>query len=83
MAFGASLLFAGAVLTGCGQKTQSADEQEMAEHDHDAMSDDSAHHEGMNAGDSTELAYYCPMHPEITGKKEDKCSKCGMALVRR
>ena len=25
--------------------------------------------------------YACPMHPEITGKKEDKCSKCGMKLT--
>ena len=24
--------------------------------------------------------YACPMHPEITGKAGDKCSKCGMAL---
>ncbi|MCF6352116.1 MAG: hypothetical protein L3J06_03805 [Cyclobacteriaceae bacterium] len=23
----------------------------------------------------------CPMHPEITGKEDDKCSKCGMTLV--
>ena len=27
--------------------------------------------------------YACPMHPEITGKEGDKCSKCGMALVRK
>ncbi|MCF6171333.1 MAG: hypothetical protein L3J31_00405 [Bacteroidales bacterium] len=26
-------------------------------------------------------AYACPMHPEITGKKGDKCSKCGMNLT--
>jgi len=24
--------------------------------------------------------YACPMHPDITGKAGDKCSKCGMAL---
>lgn len=30
--------------------------------------------------DSKTLAYACPMHPEETGKKGDKCSKCGMAL---
>lgn len=28
----------------------------------------------------TESVYACPMHPEITGKKGDKCSKCGMNL---
>lgn len=25
--------------------------------------------------------FACPMHPEVTGKEGDKCSKCGMALV--
>lgn len=25
--------------------------------------------------------YACPMHPEVTGKKGDKCSKCGMELT--
>lgn len=24
--------------------------------------------------------YACPMHPDVTGKAGDKCSKCGMAL---
>ena len=27
--------------------------------------------------------FACPMHPEITGKEGDKCSKCGMALVHK
>lgn len=27
-----------------------------------------------------EPEYACPMHPEITGKSGDKCSKCGMDL---
>ena len=25
--------------------------------------------------------YSCPMHPNMTGKKGDKCPTCGMALV--
>jgi hypothetical protein len=29
-----------------------------------------------------EHIYACPMHPEITGKEGDKCSKCGMELER-
>ncbi|MEO5945418.1 MAG: DUF3347 domain-containing protein [Chitinophagaceae bacterium] len=28
----------------------------------------------------TEQMYACSMHPEVTGKKGDKCSKCGMEL---
>lgn len=27
--------------------------------------------------------YACPMHPEVTSDKEGKCSKCGMALVKK
>lgn len=25
--------------------------------------------------------YACPMHPEVQGKLNDKCSKCGMKLT--
>ncbi len=28
-----------------------------------------------------ETLYSCPMHPEVIGKKGDKCSKCGMDLT--
>ena len=28
-----------------------------------------------------EQLYACPMHPEVTGKKDEKCSKCGMKLT--
>jgi hypothetical protein len=31
--------------------------------------------------DSTTVSYACPMHPEVTGKEGDTCSKCGMKLV--
>ena len=27
--------------------------------------------------------YSCPMHPEVTGDKGGKCSKCGMDLVEK
>ena len=30
--------------------------------------------------DEMEMAYACPMHPEVTGKEGDTCSKCGMKL---
>jgi len=35
-------------------------------------------HEHMEQAEKA--SYVCPMHPEITGKEGDKCSKCGMAL---
>ena len=28
-----------------------------------------------------EQLYSCSMHPEVTGKKDEKCSKCGMKLT--
>lgn len=30
--------------------------------------------------DGHEHTYACPMHPEVTGHKGDKCTKCGMPL---
>ena len=37
---------------------------------------------GANKADTAQkAAYACPMHPEVTGTKTDKCSKCGMALT--
>lgn len=32
------------------------------------------------SADMAEAKYACPMHPEVTGKKGDVCSKCNMAL---
>lgn len=29
---------------------------------------------------SAQAVYACPMHPEVTGQKGDKCPKCGMEL---
>jgi hypothetical protein len=30
---------------------------------------------------SADKMYACPMHPEVTGKQGEKCSKCGMDLT--
>lgn len=32
--------------------------------------------------DDDAVAYACPMHPEVTGKQGDTCSKCGMDLEK-
>ena len=31
--------------------------------------------------ESTSQLYACSMHPEVTGTKGEKCSKCGMELT--
>ncbi len=63
--FISSLLF-----TGC-----SGNKQQTAEQEHEHMSSDSTHKHGEMA-----MGYTCPMHPEVTGKDGDSCSKCSMKL---
>ena len=36
--------------------------------------------ETENVSPVADQLYACPMHPEVTGKKGEKCSKCGMEL---
>ena len=42
-------------------------------------SEQTEHHEHKD--NKKEDVYACPMHHDITGKKGDKCSKCGMELT--
>ena len=53
-------------LTSCGGNSDKT---------HDKMEN---HEDGDKHAEEHE--YACPMHPEITGKDGDKCSKCGMDL---
>ena len=53
------------IVTSCTSKAK----QEQTE-EHDAMKNDS----------TQATVYACSMHPEVTGKEGDKCSKCGMKL---
>jgi len=58
-------------LTSCGSgdknNSESTEHHDMDSHDH---------------GDMASVEFSCPMHPEITGKEGDKCSKCGMFLTK-
>lgn len=54
----------------------------------DTMKKDTTHMGAMAAQDTTAAgaaatAYTCKMHPEVSGKKGDKCPKCHMALVAK
>ena len=78
-------------LVSCNQKTKeasSADSEMMPNDsimivkDGTAMENDSTM---INNGSSKEMMgekmYACPMHKEVRGKLNDKCSKCGMPLT--
>ncbi|WP_309609152.1 heavy metal-binding domain-containing protein [Flavobacterium sp.] len=78
-------------LVSCNQKTKevTTTESEMMENDSTMMTNDGTKMENdstmMNDGSSkkmmAEKMYACPMHPEVQGKLNDKCSKCGMKLT--
>ena len=41
------------------------------------------HVDGPEANAAGQVAYACPMHPEVTSDKPGKCSKCGMNLEKK
>ena len=69
----AGLFTASVLVMNCsGKKTEQTETEKQA-------SDSTVQQTDMPM-DSTMTAYACPMHPEVTGKEGDKCSKCGMKL---
>lgn len=63
------LFISSLLVTGCGGK------KEQTTEDHQHMDSDST-----KQHDEMAMGYACPMHPEVTGKEGDKCTKCGMML---
>ena len=72
------------VLVSCNQKIK-----EATIIDSHNMGNDSTmmHNDSTMMNDKTKMMknhekmYACPMHPEVQGKMNDKCSKCGMKLT--
>ena len=65
------------VLTSCNQKTKEETTTTTIKEDR-IMESDSV----LTDKSKMETAMYaCPMHPEVQGKLNDKCSKCGMLLT--
>ncbi|MFH6958588.1 DUF3347 domain-containing protein [Flavobacterium aquidurense] len=60
-----STLIMAIVLTACNSKNKETTAPEAA----------------SGTAQSDSQLYACSMHPEVTGKKGDKCSKCGMELT--
>ena len=69
------------VLTSCNPKNkEDASESHTNHHDSITHTDTTAEHHAAEAAEQVAL-YACPMHPEVQGKKDDKCSECGMKLT--
>lgn len=66
------------VLVSCNQKNKEVETTKtpMMEHDSTMTMKDST----MMKDNHSKL-YACPMHPEVHGKLNDKCPKCGMDLT--
>jgi len=79
-----SALVMASVLVSCNQKNK----ETTTDHSH-MMGKDSTmmDHDSTMTKDKTKMMdhdaklYACPMHPEVQGKLNDKCSKCGMKLT--
>lgn len=62
------LSVASLTIQSCGNQEQKSDDVKTEIH--------------QEKGEMEEMdSYACPMHPEVTGKQGDKCTKCGMALT--
>lgn len=70
-------------LVSCNQKSKEA----STDHSHTMGDSTTMDNDSKMMNDKTktmenhEKMYACPMHPEVQGKMNDKCSKCGMKLT--
>lgn len=72
------------VLVSCNQKNKEAGttDTHMMNNDSTMMDHDSTMTDGSHKMmDEKSQMYSCSMHPEVTGMKGEKCSKCGMDLT--
>ncbi|WP_131494767.1 heavy metal-binding domain-containing protein [Flavobacterium enshiense] len=65
------------VMTSCNQKNRDMDTNNSEAMHHDSTMVD---HDSKTMESDSKM-YACPMHPEVIGKKGDKCTKCGMDLT--
>ena len=68
-----TMLAAAIILTACNDKKSDAENTTST----DTVSDGGTPAEQATTAD----LYACPMHPEVTGNKDDICPKCEMKLT--
>lgn len=84
-----SVMVMALVMVACNPKakettpsdTHRMDDNEHRNNDNTQMMDTDSTMMNNNSKRMTENKYACPMHPEVQGKLNDKCSKCGMKLT--
>lgn len=78
-----SALIVAFVLGSCNQKNKEVetDNSTMMDSDTTMMDNDTTMINNSSEKMITETMYACPMHPEVQGKMNDKCPKCGMKLT--
>lgn len=72
------------VLVSCNQKVKetTTDDSHVMGNDSTMMDNDNTMmNDKTKTMENQEKMYACPMHPEVQGKLNDKCSKCGMKLT--
>jgi len=78
------------VMISCNQKNKensTIDSRMMDDSTTIMNSDTMMHSDSTIVGNNTKMMknnvamYACPMHPEVQGKLNDKCPKCGMKLT--
>ncbi len=70
------------VLVSCNPKAKETtpSDTHMMDDNENMMNTDSTMMNN-NSNMMTDKIYACPMHPEVQGKLNDKCYKCGMKLT--
>lgn len=86
-----TILILALITVSCNQKTKESttDHSNMMSNDTTMMDKDGTRmsSDATMMNDKTKMMtnqtkiYACPMHPEVQGKLNDKCSKCGMPLT--
>jgi hypothetical protein len=78
-----SALIVAFVMGSCNQKNKEVetDNSTMMDSDTTMMDNDTTMINNSSEKMITETMYACPMHPEVQGKMNDKCPKCGMKLT--
>ena len=78
-----SALVVAFVMGSCNQKNKEIETNNstMMDSDSTMMDRDSTMMNNSSEKMITETMYACPMHPEVQGKMNDKCPKCGMKLT--